>query len=77
MQTVVHAFNRGSRYVYVQDDGPNFGYSSRVAYAMGLDAPHYPVPATLSVSDTAVIFSHNAKAINQITVRYVRQRLRY
>jgi hypothetical protein len=45
MQTVVHAFNRGIKYIYVNDDGPNIGYSGRVAYAMGLDKPNYPVPA--------------------------------
>lgn len=45
MQTVVHEYKRGAYVTFVKDDGPNFGYSSRVAYAMGLDKPRYRVPA--------------------------------
>jgi hypothetical protein len=50
MQTIVHEYKRGRLCNLCRDDGPNFGYSSRVAYAMGLDKPRYPVPAIVTLN---------------------------
>lgn len=51
MQTVIHTSRRGYYsayyYSYVQDDGPDFGRSARIAYAMGLDGSNHLLPATI------------------------------
>ena len=69
--TVVHANRRGVFYTYVQDDGPNFGYSARVAYAMGLDRPRHPLPATM---DNAILALFNQKEVGQWAVPYFKPR---
>lgn len=61
---------------WTRDNIPADWFFLGEAYRFGTLSPNYPMPATLDVSDTAVAFSYNALAINAITVRYFKERLR-
>lgn len=48
VDTVIH-----ERHVsFYRDTKPLFGFSSRAAYALGMNKPHYPVPA---IPETTII----------------------
>lgn len=48
MITILHSTVRGIPFAAYDDTGPAFGFSSRAAYALGHDAPNYPVPSIMA-----------------------------